>query len=272
MEQVMKNSTLYPKNSLPIPQGSGLIYEVIRIIDGSALFFREHYDRFLNSGARSAMQSSLSYEAFLKMTAQFIKSMNKSNFNLKVILDPATQDLYLFENPSSYPEAKLYETGVPTELMTYLRADPNAKITNQELTDLANQKRQETGAYELLLVDPSGHITEGSRSNLFFIRDQKLLTPPLDSVLPGVTRQRIIETAQAINIPVLETQIKANELDQFQGAFISGTSPKILPIQSVGSLKLNSAKLPLVNDLMAAFDQTILKDLKEFKNQVDQLQ
>ncbi|NLB21890.1 MAG: aminotransferase class IV [Clostridium sp.] len=267
MEQVMKNNTLYPKDSLPLPQGSGLIYEVIRVIDGAALFFREHYDRFLNSGANI----DISYLAFLKMTAQFIESLDKDNFNLKVILDPTTKDLYLFENPSSYPEASLYETGVHTELMDYLRNDPNAKITNQELTDLANQKRTETGAYELLLVDPSGDITEGSRSNLFFIQDGNLLTPPLDSVLPGVTRQRIIETAQAIHLTVLELRIKANQLSEFQGAFISGTSPKILPIRSVGSLSFNSAQLPLVKELMTAFDQTIFKDLKDFRQQVKQL-
>lgn len=271
MEQVMKNNILYPKNSLSLPQGSGLIYEVIRVIDGAALFFREHYDRFLNSGAGTITENDLSYLSFLKMTAQFIESFDKGNFNLKVILDPTTKDLYLFENPSSYPEAKLYETGVHTELMDYQRNDPNAKITNQELTDLANHKRQETGAYELLLVDPSGHITEGSRSNLFFIQDGKLLTPPLDSVLPGVTRQRIIETAQSIKIPVSEIKIKANQLPHFQGAFISGTSPKILPIQSVGNLKFHSAQLPFVKDLIAAFDQTILKDLEEFRHQVKQL-
>ena len=271
MEQIMKNNILYPKDNLPLPQGSGLIYEVIRIIDGAALFFREHYDRFLNSGAGTATNIDISYLAFLKMTAHFIDSMDKVNFNLKVILDPSTQDLYLFENPSSYPEASLYETGVHTELMDYLRNDPNAKITNQELTDLANHKRQETGAYELLLVDPFGDITEGSRSNLFFIQNGKLFTPPLNSVLPGVTRQRIIETAQTINLSVSETRIKANQLSQFQGAFISGTSPKILPIRSVGSLSFHSAQLPLVKELMTAFDQTILKDLEDFRHQVNQL-
>ena len=271
MEQVMKNNILYPKDSLPLPQGSGLIYEVIRVIDGAALFFREHYDRFLNSGADTISEKDLSYLSFLEMTAQFIESLDKVNFNLKVILDPTTKDLYLFENPSSYPEANLYETGVQTELMDYLRNDPNAKITNQELTDLANHKRQETGAYELLLVDPSGHITEGSRSNLFFIQDGKLLTPPLDSVLPGVTRQRIIETAQTIDIPVFETRIKADELPHFQGAFISGTSPKILPIQSVGNINFHSAQLPLVKNLMTAFDQTILNDLEDFRRQVNEL-
>jgi len=69
----------------------------------------------------------------------------------------------------------------------------------------------------------------------------------------------------------LEIRIKANQLSQFQGAFISGTSPKILPIRSVGSLSFNSAQLPLVKGLMTAFDQTIFKDLKDFKQQVKQL-
>lgn len=127
MPQIMKNFVFYTNDSLEMPQGSGLIYEVIRVIDGSALFFREHYDRFVNSGATSAMGAPLTYSSFLEMTVRFIQSLGKLNFNVKVILDPTTQDLYLFENPSAYPERSLYETGVSTELLTYLRKGPQCQ-------------------------------------------------------------------------------------------------------------------------------------------------
>lgn len=106
---------------------------------------------------------------------------------------------------------------------------------------------------------------------MFFIQDNQLLTPPLERVLPGVTRQRIIQTALDIGIPVIETLIPANNISSFQGAFISGTSPKILPIASIGDLNLSSAKLPLVRNLMVAFDLVILNDLSEFKQQAETL-
>lgn len=267
MDQIMKNGILYPADTVTLPGGSGLIYEVIRVIDGAALFFQAHYDRFIHSGAARAMGAPLTYQILSDHTQRFIASMDRANFNFKVILDPGSGDLWLFENPSAYPDAAMYEAGVHTELMEYIREDPNAKITNQELADLAENRRRETGAYELLLVDASGHITEGARSNLFFVQNGELVTPPLHSVLPGVTRQKIVETAHALELTVRETEVYVHDLPGFTGAFISGTSPKILPIRSIGSLYLGSATLPLVRQLMAAFDEVVQKDLDLYRLQ-----
>ncbi|MFB0957789.1 MAG: aminotransferase class IV [Clostridiaceae bacterium] len=264
-EKIMKNNRLYEKAHLTIPQGSGLVYEVIRVIDRAALFFREHYNRFCSTARKKGVTDFMSFSSFLAMTDHFIQAQAKSSFNVKVILDVKNQDVYLFESPSSYPEKSLYESGVHTELMPYDRSDPNAKITNPELTNLAEARRRETGAYELILVDRHRFITEGSRSNVFFTDGTSLITPPLHSVLPGVTRQRIISTAQAQGIPVREELIPADSVTSFQGAFVSGTSPKILPIRSIGEHPFQSARLPILLDLMSAFDREIMKDLNSYR-------
>lgn len=265
MEKIMKNGEILKGADILLPQGSGLVYEVIRVIDGVPLFFEEHYQRMANTAQAAGLPGILSRESFRAMTDAFLGARAEQNYNFKVILDPQGGDLYVFEHPSAYPETALYERGIHTELMSFSRNNPNAKISNDDLTAQANDLREQSGAYEVLLVDNQGRITEGSRSNVFVIREGILLTPPLKSVLPGVTRLKIIETAAQMKMAWDEAEIPAAEIQLLEAAFISGTSPKILPIRSIGHLTLDSANHPLVRSLMAAFTRTIAKDLEQYR-------
>ena len=263
--KLMKNGVITETDALLIPTGSGLVYEVIRIIGGTPLFFDEHYARLVNSAKTRQGQAVPNYQTFRPLTDAFLSTRSELDYNIKILFEPDTADLYILESPSAYPDEALYQNGIHTELMPYMRQDPNSKITNNELAELANQLKKVSGAYEVLLVNASGFITEGSKSNLFFILDDTLITPPLESVLPGVTRQKIIDMAKNININVIEMNIKADELHRYKGAFMSGTSPKILPIASIGKLNLDSAKLPIILTLMQEFAATIQSDLESYR-------
>lgn len=265
MSTIMKNGQMYDRNEIEIPGGSGLIYEVIRIIDRTPLFFHEHYQRFADTAATKPIAGIPSILEFRTMLDAFIAGFDKTDYNIKVIFEVESSDLYFYENPSSYPEESLYREGIPTALMAYQRKNPHAKITNLDLTAQATALREKTGAYEVLLVDPQGLITEGSRSNVFFIKEGSIHTPPLQSILPGVTRKLIMETCQNMNINFYEINIYSKNIHTYEGAFISGTSPKILPIRTIGELELHSAKLPLMKNLMTRFDQRIRTDLENYR-------
>ena len=90
--------------------------------------------------------------------------------------------------------------------------------------------------YEVFLVNRDGIITEGSRSNVFFIKNGEVYTSPTDTVLPGVTRTVIIKILEDAGIPLHYSAIKQEELSGFDAAFISGTSPKVLPVASIGDI------------------------------------
>lgn len=68
--------------------------------------------------------------------------------------------------------------------------------------------RKEGGAYETLFVDPDGHVTEGSRTNVFVERDGKLLTPPAGSLMPGVLRELLLEEGKAVEAAVTPDDLK----------------------------------------------------------------
>ncbi len=87
-------------------------------------------------------------------------------------------------------------------------------------------------------MNREGRITEGSRSNVFFVKDGCFVTAPAEEVLPGITRQKVIELLAGSGYALKEHSLSAAELPQVQAAFLTGTSPKILPIRSIGDLTL----------------------------------
>jgi branched-chain amino acid aminotransferase len=106
----------------------------------------------------------------------------------------------------------------------------------------------------VLLVDRNGQITEGSRSNVFFIKDGEVFTAPADKVLLGVTRSKIIEIIKGMGVRLHEEAVSAGDIGSFDAAFISGTSPKVLPIASTGSTEFD-VNDPILRKVMEKYDE-----------------
>jgi branched-chain amino acid aminotransferase len=110
--------------------------------------------------------------------------------------------------------------------------------------------------YEVLLVDHFNRVTEGSRSNVFFVKNDSLVTPPANEVLLGITRQKTILLAKTNGIQVLEQEVTLDALPHFQAAFITGTSPKILPVAQIGKCRFDPQN-QLVQQLREKYDELI---------------
>lgn len=151
----------------------------------------------------------------------------------------------------------MYKDGVKTILYFAERENPNAKIINTTFRERINNEIRDKNVYEAILVDSKGNITEGSRSNIFMVKDNILITSPLKKVLPGVTRGEVIEIALRNGIEVKEEEFKASDIGELDGMFISGTSPKILPISKVDNINFN-----INNDL-------IRKLIEEYNHEID---
>ena len=109
-------------------------------------------------------------------------------------------------------------------------------MMDHELRDATDRAIRTGDLYEVLLVNNDGKITEGSRSNVFFIKDGEVYTSPSDTVLLGVTRTMIIRIIEKAGIPLHYHLVGKDELRSFDAAFLSGTSPKVLPIASIGGI------------------------------------
>ena len=123
--------------------------------------------------------------------------------------------------------------------------------------------------YEALLVDDGGAVTEGSKSNVFFIKENQFFTPPLSKVLPGVTRQKIIYLINQQNIVLNEGNIYVKTLNTYEASFLTGTSPKVLPIAFINEQSYN-VNHPLLHFIMKSYDGIIESYLNEGINGLNQ--
>jgi branched-chain amino acid aminotransferase len=117
--------------------------------------------------------------------------------------------------------------------------------------------------YEVLFENKDGYITEGSRTNIFLIKDDTLYTPPAGEVLSGITRQKIIEISERNGIPVIEKSIARGDLSQFGTLFLTGTSAKLLPIKHMEDISF-IVDHPLMKHLMESYDLCIASYIDDF--------
>lgn len=272
MERCLNNYYLFNENIEPAekfksPVGGRQIYEVIRIIDGVPLFLEDHMERLIKSLELENLNSKYTVNVISDSMIKLIEANNSVQGNIKLILNfhENKEDLYIFYIPHSYPKEIMYSKGVNTILYHGERNNPNAKVINSSFRDNVNKKLEETNTYEAILVDKQGRITEGSRSNIFFVKGKKLVTSPVEAVLPGITRQHIIALCLKYNIEVEETYVKEEDIQNYNAAFISGTSPKVLPIKEVNSIIFNSSLNIIVKEIMKHYDNSIKEYINNYK-------
>ncbi len=239
------------------------VYEVIRIMEGKPLFLREHIERMEASLLLQSMTLLKSQEEIRNLLEKLLKKNNFKEGNIKLLCNGTSPtDLYLFFIPHYYPEDELYREGIITKTLKIERHNPNAKVIDVNYKKAVTDFIQNEKIYEALIVNQKDEITEGSKSNIFFVRDNILITPPLKDVLGGVTRLKIISLAKEHHVPVLEIPFSTKDIPLLEGAFISGTSPNLLPIREIDGQVLNSSSNPVILKLIDYFNKNVQEEIR----------
>ena len=248
-------------------QNQTCIYEVIRVINSKPLFLNEHLERFSSSLALSSISSNLSINQIKYNLKQLIEVNNLRDGNIKFILisfPNGKNDFYCWVSPHKYPTEFLYENGVNCSLMMASRNQPNAKTINSKLIKKASLTIKNTDTFEVILFNEFNIISEGSKSNLFFVLDNKIYTSTDDQVLMGISRAKVIEICDYLKIELVRKLINIDEMGKFTAAFLSGTSIKVLPIKSIESTKYDSTN-DMLSIISNEFDKQINNNLSAFE-------
>lgn len=239
-------------------RGQVAIYEVIRVIDGIALYFEEHMDRMRKSAEILGHRIHKSDAEIFQEVQALIKVNHSPDLNIKLLCSDLdhqhNQDFILYFMESHYPTKEVYQRGIHTILFPSERENPNAKVVNQSLRERIQQAMKAEGAYEALLVNHDQYITEGSRSNIFFVKDNQLITAPPGDVLLGVTRMRIMEVCKKLGVVVKENLLHVDDLAQLDGAFMTGTSVNVMPIRSIDSRTYDSSHHSLIQKIQEGYE------------------
>ena len=151
--------------------------------------------------------------------------------------------------------------GVDVCISSWTRIAPNtlpamAKAgANYMNAQLIRMEASINGYAEGIALDEAGYVSEGSGENIFVVRDGKIVTPPLGaSVLPGITRDTVMELAKGLGIPVVESLVPREMLYIADEVFFSGTAAEITPVRSIDRIEVGSgARGPLTEKLQNAF-------------------
>ena len=247
------------------------IYEVIRIQQGIPIFLEDHLNRLFDSADISNLQINESYCDIETLIGELIKKNETKEGKIKLIIHfeqgnaNNEKDLLIYFTPHFFPSFEEYTNGVKIGLCSAMRSTPNAKILNTEARKKANNTIVEEKLFEVLLMNTEGFVTEGSRSNIFFVRNNKVFTPPEKDVLNGVTRRNILKICKQNKIAVIEKSIHFSEIETMDSAFLSGTSLKILPIKYLESTELN-INHKLLNRIKELYDQLEIKYISSKTN------
>ena len=242
------------------------VYEVIRMTKGYPVFFKDHMER-LASSAKLQRKKLLAEPKTLKRDIiNLSKWDKKKEMNLKIVFNykKAEENYLVYFIEPIYPTAEQYKKGVKGILFYAERKDPESKVINHKLRSSIFHKLILDGGYEALLVNEKGQITEGSRSNIFFLAGDTLVTAPDNMVLSGITRKHILEICRENNISVRTACVKADRITSFDAVFMTGTSPVVLPFYCIDD-KFFNVRVPVIETLRKLYTERAEKSIADFR-------
>lgn len=261
-KNVMNNQIITKEEVEPLINDAK-IYEVIRVIEGRAIFLKEHFQRMNESIHLSGIEGSLNYEEFKNSAELLIKENSFKNLNIRVsyFYDKKPFTLFYFIE-SYYPSKEEFIEGVHTITVKMERANPNVKAFQKEFKDNVTRIIKEEKAFEAILINHDDTVSEGSKSNIFFVKDNKLITSPDSSVLLGVTRNKVISVCEENLIEVEKRIIRLDEIESFDGVFLTGTSNDVLPIKTIDDMLFNSSENEVVKRVSGLYLEEVRKEIE----------
>ena len=260
------------------------VYETLRTYRQRPFLLDRHLRRLRNSAGMMALQVPLTNEELEDRVAATVRSAAQlaspdGEWYIRILLtrgigeltyDPAatpTPSLVIIVKPHVEPPAELYSSGVRTIISSIVRNHPgtvNPMIKSNNLINnaLAMQEGLKRGAFEVIMRNYRGELTEGSMSNLFVVRGGRALTPPLTAgLLPGITREFLFEIAKDAGVEVSEATLHDEDLFGADEAFFTGTTREILPIVSVNDRQIgNGLPGPITKKVHAEFRRRANKE------------
>ena len=236
-------------SDLGLLRGYG-IFDFFRAIDGQAVFMEDHLDRFENSVKLMGLLIPESRDRLREIIYEIIRLNPHKLLGVKMIMTGGySEDGY---TPS--PKSNLIVMGKPFEFkpadvglklmsMEYRREIPEIKTLNYIVPIRAIQQMKAVGADDVL-YHQNGKISESSRSNIFIVKDEKIITP-LDGALFGVTRKHILNFAKN-HFEMEERDISTQEFFEADEVFTTGSTKRIVAIVKTDNQTFSGGELGII--------------------------
>lgn len=245
------------------------VFEGIRCYNttkGSAVFrLTEHMQRLVNSAKIYRMDTAFDREKFCEAAVELVRQSGLDECYLRPVVFRGLDEekpafgVYPLNNPveayiaawewGKYLGEEAIENGIDVCVSSWNRFNTNALPAmakagaNYMNSQLIKMEAKLGGFSEGIALDDRGYVSEGSGENLFLVNNGKLITPPLGAaILPGITRDSVIQIAREMGIEVEEAVVQRAALYLADELFFTGTAAEISPIRSVDRITIGSGK------------------------------
>lgn len=245
------------------------VFEGIRCYEtskGSAVFrLKDHMQRLQNSAKIYRMDSKFNRDEFCDAAVELIRQSGLDSCYIRPLIfrgldqeNPAF-GVNPFPNPiesyiaiwqwGKYLGEEALEAGIDVCVSSWTRITSNSMPAmakagaNYMNSQLIKMEALLGGFSEGIALDDRGYVSEGSGENIFLVNGGKLITPPLGaSILPGITRDSVIQIAREMGIEIIETNIQRSALYLADEVFLTGTAAEITPIRSVDRITVGAGR------------------------------
>jgi branched-chain amino acid aminotransferase len=243
------------------------IYEVLRLINNHLLFMEDHLRRLEISVRLAELDAFHDRKELTGMITRLPDLNNVSDGNVKIVFnyqDGAKKHSLVYFVSTKYPSEADYQKGIEVITYPFTREDPNKKIWLPDFRAATDEIIHRRKIWEVLIVNGKNQVTEASRSNLFAIKDGAVFTPPVETVLDGVTRKHVMDICREKKIPMLEEPIPKDKLREYDSFFLTSTSSNVLPVAKIDDLKF-SADDTVLRILMKEFEKVVEREMSKSK-------
>lgn len=280
----LNGSLLPPSEARISPLDAGLLYglgafETMRSYGGCIFRVKQHVARLAQAirllGIEMPPQVDLMEAAHATLKANMLQDarvrITVSAGEVQSIPDLAghrSPTVLILANALPHWAADKYEEGYSAIIATTRRnsfsATASIKSTNYLDSLLARHEARSAGADEAILLNSQGCIAEGSTSNLFVIRNGKLVTPREDgSLLPGVTRAVVMELARSLGVPVESRDVPPPDLQESEEAFLTNSTLEVMPLTRLNNRSIRDGRPgPITRRFMEAYRDLVRKEAR----------
>jgi len=232
------------------------IYDVAGVLDGKLIDFEHHMQRYFSSLQKLAIESPLTQAEILQAFRRLVElnHIEEGLVYMQVTRGVAERDfvwpegiepnIFMFTQEKTQAEHDKATHGVKLASADDIRwARRDIKSVNLLGQVLAKKAAHDAGAYEALMIDADGFVTECGSTSFFIIRDNEILTRALSKdILPGVTRRAIIALCESKGFKLSETRFSLQQALDADEAFISCASSYILPVVQIDDREISAGK------------------------------
>jgi len=236
------------------------VYETLRAYGGRIFMLAQHLARLQRSARLIGLELPISEKDWPPLLGEAIQRNRLDDGYLRITvsrgegeigLDPALcrrPTVVILAMPFKPYPGHLFQEGVHLAIVPVRRnlvaaLSPQIKSLNFLNNILAKREAAKAGAFDGLMLNAEGHLTECTASNLFFVQAGRLCTPSVDcGILDGITREVVMRLAREQSLPVEEGRYSADRLRQAEECFLTNTTMEIMPVRELDGKPIGSGR------------------------------